>query len=223
MTCFYYVVRDGQHCFFDTEGNQIEVMQPELPASAANPVPVSVVEMENVDFDIPDVSQTQIHGTDSLSQASICQDGRWRHGETLELLEAYGEFMPQFNDCKRRKNVWSAISNCMQERGVIHTPAECESKFKQLKRTYISKKIEKRSTSQGRNEWAYYEKMHELLRDSPEFTAPVITCPAVPSTFEQQLAIPVVPHLPAHRTADHTHTPVTPQEDTDTGHTPPTS
>ncbi|XP_031329993.1 uncharacterized protein LOC116160977 [Photinus pyralis] len=60
----------------------------------------------------------------------------WTNGEVLALIAAYETHKENFNSAKKRKHVWEVISNELISLGVEKHAKSCETKWRNLIRTY---------------------------------------------------------------------------------------
>ncbi|KAK9687180.1 Myb/SANT-like DNA-binding domain [Popillia japonica] len=75
-----------------------------------------------------------------------------------------------------KKHVWTGIAHkCMEQFKVSLTSMQCESKWKQMKRTYKSVLQHNSSSGKSTKRWEFFEIMHNFLYNKPEIR-PVATC-----------------------------------------------
>ncbi|XP_029843277.2 uncharacterized protein LOC115326511 isoform X2 [Ixodes scapularis] len=124
-----------------------------------------------------------------LDQENRKENMGWEHAEVLLLISSYQQHQLDFHDRKKkRKDIWQKISDDMATHGHLRTAADCETKFKGLKRTYNKHRQHKRKSGRDRKGWPFYKEMDDLLSSSAEYRAPVLSSHAgQPSTSSAQV------------------------------------
>lgn len=92
----------------------------------------------------------------------------------LGLLEIYSQKRADFKDPKlKNKLIWEKIGEEMKRMGFLGCNAKaCETKFKNLKRAYITY-VDHNNTSVNNPKCAFYAEMHELFHKD-DAVSPVI-------------------------------------------------
>ena len=101
----------------------------------------------------------------------------WSREETLGLLELYRNKRKGFRDPKiKNKQVWEQIAEAMQsDWGSCFSAKECETKFKNLKRSYTSCVDHNKISGNDTKKCAFFDELQDLF--SKDVTIePVATC-----------------------------------------------
>ncbi|CAH3020113.1 unnamed protein product, partial [Porites evermanni] len=103
---------------------------------------------------------------------------QWSKEQVLALLDLYEKRRNDFKDPKKRnKDVWEAIGKGMEELGFPdkRNAGDCESKFKTLKRSYISTVDHNNTSGNDRKTCAYFDEMSTLFQQDARIQ-PVTLC-----------------------------------------------
>ena len=103
---------------------------------------------------------------------------QWSKEQVLALLDLYEKRRNDFKDPKKRnKDVWEAIGKGMEELGFPdkRNAGDCESKFKNLKRSYISTVDHNNTSGNDRKTCAYFDEMSKLFQQDARIQ-PVTLC-----------------------------------------------
>ena len=117
----------------------------------------------------------------------------WTDKETFLQIEEWGDekIQEQLEGCSRNKAVYEKLARAMDASGYSRTAVQCREKIKKLKRDYRNRKDHNGKTGRGRKNWAFFEKMDEILGDRPATTPPVVvdTSAEVLSTIQENIEI----------------------------------
>ena len=102
----------------------------------------------------------------------------WSKEQVLALLDLYEKRRNDFKDPKKRnKDVWEAIAKGMEEVGFPdkRNAGDCESKLKNLKRSYISTVDHNNTSGNDRKTCTYFDEMSNLFQQDAHIQ-PVTLC-----------------------------------------------
>lgn len=89
---------------------------------------------------------------------------RWSRAEVLLLISCYAERRDRFKDINtKNKSLWEEISEELQKKGVIFSAKVCETKMKNLKRSYVACVDHNKISGNDRKKCNYYEELHEIF------------------------------------------------------------
>lgn len=94
---------------------------------------------------------------------------QWSKEQVLTLLDLYEKRRNDFKDPKKRnKDVWEAIGRGMEELGFPdkRNAGNCESKFKNLKRLYISTVDNNNTSGNYRKTCVYFDETNNLFQQN---------------------------------------------------------
>lgn len=103
---------------------------------------------------------------------------QWSKEQVLALLDLYEKRRNDFRDPKKRnKDVWEAIGKEMEELGFPdkRNAGDCESKFKNLKRSYTTTVDHNNTSGNERKTCAYFDEMSNLFQKDARIQ-PVTLC-----------------------------------------------
>lgn len=103
---------------------------------------------------------------------------QWSKEQVLALLDLYEKKRNDFKDPrKKNKDVWEAIGKGMEELGFPDkgNAGDCENKFKNLKRSYISTVGHKNTSGNDRKTCAHFDEMSNLFQQNA-LIQPVTLC-----------------------------------------------
>ena len=103
---------------------------------------------------------------------------QWSKEQVLALLDLYEKRRNDFRDPKKRnEDVWEAIGKELEELGFPdkRNAGDCESKFKNLKRSYITKVDHNNTSGNERKTCAYFDEMSNLFKKDARIQ-PVTLC-----------------------------------------------
>lgn len=96
-------------------------------------------------------------------------DGRWTYRGTILLIEEYKKNADKFKSSSiRNEIIWKIISGSLKKITNFNS-TQCENKFKNLKRPYVSKCDNMKSTSIGAPtiKFDYFNQISELFGNQP--------------------------------------------------------
>ena len=136
------------------------------------PSPVSFSCQGSVGTDSDDGATNQI----ALNCGNVNRRKQWSREEVLALLDVYEKRRGDFKDPKKRnKDVWETIGAEMEELGFADKRNDCEIKFKNMKRTYISTVDHNNTSGNDRKTCAYFDEMNKLFQKDVRIQ-PVAVC-----------------------------------------------
>ena len=110
-------------------------------------------------FDVPGSSVTANQSSSTSSYSSEMSEvsetepsvkTRWSRPEVLQLLSVFSAKRQRFKDINvKDKTVWEEISTALNKNGVSCTAKMCETKIKNLKRSYVSCVDHKKKSGSG--------------------------------------------------------------------------
>ena len=103
---------------------------------------------------------------------------QWSKEQVLALLDLYEKRRNDFRDPKKRnEDVWEAIGKELEELGFPdkRNAVDCESKFKNLKRSYITTVDHNNTSGNERKTCAYFDEMSNLFKKDARIQ-PVTRC-----------------------------------------------
>ncbi|KAK7087706.1 uncharacterized protein [Littorina saxatilis] len=85
----------------------------------------------------------------------------WNPEETIELIQLYKKYLPEFHKFGQRKmNVWQRVTEEMVSKGYTNFSwAECSAKFRSLRDSY-----RRTTTGDKAHTWQYYPLMKEVMK-----------------------------------------------------------
>lgn len=99
----------------------------------------------------------------------------WPSNTTNALITAMKECDAEL-ETKMKKTVFTKIADKLNaEYGCQYTWAQCNTKWKGLKRTYKDNKLHNSTSGKKRKTWEYFDAVNEILFNKPEIN-PVATC-----------------------------------------------
>ncbi|CAL8111300.1 unnamed protein product [Orchesella dallaii] len=106
---------------------------------------------------------------------------QWSDKDTSELLKLMKDFLPEFqNQRRRKKEVWVDVSKQLQSIGYTWTPEDCRKKWSNMIRTFkgIEEQKQDPTSSFKRVKWPFYDVMLELLSldGSDSFPEATVVC-----------------------------------------------
>lgn len=104
------------------------------------------------------------------------QKKMWLKEEVICLIETYAKKKDDFRNPRvRNKDIWSDISSEMQAQGHVTCDAKsCETKFKNLKRSYTACIDHNKKTGNDKKKCAYYEELHNIFHGDDNITPPAV-------------------------------------------------
>ena len=100
---------------------------------------------------------------------------KWSKEETLSLLALYKESQPLFADPKRKKKaIWEGIADGMKALGYSYSAAKCETKFKNLKQSYIKTVDHNNQTGNDRKTCQFYDELSDIFGMCPTVSPPSV-------------------------------------------------
>ncbi|XP_066602476.1 uncharacterized protein [Prorops nasuta] len=111
----------------------------------------------------------QLQELNDNSKATQIKDKRttWSINETLTLLTAVEARYDDMHHIHKRKTFWTIISEELCSQNIEVSEAVCKKKWQNLVRTYKSRKDIKSRTGRGPVKFVFYNRLDELLGDSP--------------------------------------------------------
>ena len=98
-------------------------------------------------------------GTEGESRALV----RWSRADVLLLISCYVERRERFKDInKKNKSLWEEISEELKKNGVFFNAKACETKLKNLKRSYVACVDHNKVSGNDRKKCNFYD---ELVRN----------------------------------------------------------
>ena len=108
--------------------------------------------------------------SETVSQSSEDGEGdsrgtaRWSRADVLLLISCYAERRERFKDINtKNKTLWEEISDELQKKGVFYSAKVCETKMKNLKRSYVSCVDHNKITGNDRKKCNFYVELHEIF------------------------------------------------------------
>ena len=104
------------------------------------------------------------------------QKKMWLKEQVICLIETYAKKKDDFwNPRIRNKDIWSDISNEMQAQGHVTCDAKsCETKFKNLKRSYTACIDHNKKTGNDRKKCAFYYELNSILYGDDNIEPPAV-------------------------------------------------
>ncbi|XP_067122916.1 uncharacterized protein [Centruroides vittatus] len=101
---------------------------------------------------------------------------QWPKARTIELISLYNEHrekfeLPQYTNIQ----IWRIIANKLNEEGFSVTPAQVDTKWRGLKKTFKKIKLHNSQSGNNRKHWEFYSLMDDAIGKRPEIS-PVATC-----------------------------------------------
>ena len=89
---------------------------------------------------------------------------RWSRPEVLQLLSVFSAKRQRFKDINvKNKTVWEEISTALNKNGVSCTAKMCETKIKNLKRSYVSCVDHNKKSGSGKmRKCVYYDELQDI-------------------------------------------------------------
>ena len=89
---------------------------------------------------------------------------RWSRADVLLLISCYAERRERFKDINtKNKTLWEEISDELQKKGVFYSAKMCETKMKNLKRSYVTCVDHNKITGNDRKKCNFYDELHEIF------------------------------------------------------------
>ncbi|KAK4886405.1 hypothetical protein RN001_002676 [Aquatica leii] len=102
-----------------------------------------------------------------LNTESESQESKWTYDATNALIASMHNYMEDFGHPKKRKLIFSNLSNDLLSQGFAYSEQSCRNKYKSLERTYKSNKDKNLKSGRGASRFFFYDKMEELLGNKP--------------------------------------------------------
>ena len=114
--------------------------------------------------------------SNSPSLSEPVQKKMWQREEILCLIETYASKKDDFRNPRvRNKDIWSDISSEMQSQGHVTCDAKsCETKFKNLKRSYTACIDHNKKTGNDRKKCAFYDELHSIFHGDDNIEPPAV-------------------------------------------------
>ena len=107
---------------------------------------------------------------ETVSQSSEDGEGesrgaaRWSRADVLLLISCYAERRERFKDINtKNKTLWEEIRDELQKKGVFYSAKACETKMKNLKRSYVGCVDQNKVSGNDRKKCNFYEELHEIF------------------------------------------------------------
>ena len=111
-------------------------------------------------------------GTEGESRALV----RWSRADVLLLISCYVERRERFKDInKKNKSLWEEISEELKKNGVFFNAKACETKLKNLKRSYVACVDHNKVSGNDRKKCNFYDELHEIF-SKDDAIAPKTLC-----------------------------------------------
>lgn len=91
----------------------------------------------------------------------------WSYDAVLALLSSMSTHIEELNHPKKKKNVFSNISNDLLSKKFCYTEKACYNKWRSLLRSYKTTKDKMKSTGQGVTRFLFFNQIDELVGDKP--------------------------------------------------------
>lgn len=91
----------------------------------------------------------------------------WSYEAVLALISSMAVHYEDLNHPKKKKFVFSNLSNDLQSKKFNYNEKACYNKWRSLIRSYKTTKDKRNRTGQGASRFAFYEQMDEILGDKP--------------------------------------------------------
>ncbi|CAG9763541.1 unnamed protein product [Ceutorhynchus assimilis] len=171
-------LKEMKVCLQDsTNSNKDMEFAQQLLSHAKNEHTVPTVEVvetyhlqeEDTNQDDP-FSETQ--PSTSFAEDNLEVNQAWSQNETLALISAYESHKENFNVAKKRKFGWLDIANEVNSNGYQRSAAKCETKWRNLLRTYKNVKDIQEKSCRGACRFRFYNRMGDILDDKPSTSSP---------------------------------------------------
>lgn len=110
------------------------------------------------------------------SDDTPAQKKMWLKEEVICVIATYAKKKDDFRNPRiRNKDIWSDISNEMQVQGHVSCDAKsCETKFKNLKRSYTACIDHNKKTRNDRKKCAFYDEFNSILHGDDNIEPPAV-------------------------------------------------
>ena len=111
-----------------------------------------------------------------VSETELSVKTRWSRPEVLQLLSVFSAKRQRFKDINvKNKTVWEEISTALNKNGVSCTAKMCETKIKNLKRSYVSCVDHKKTSGSGKMRKCVYDELQDIY-SKDDATEPQALC-----------------------------------------------